>query len=39
MTVDGFVHGAMQILTVVAVVGTIGISLLVGAIWKKQKGY
>ncbi len=36
---DGFVHFLMQLLTVVAVVGTLGVSFLVGAIWKKQKGY
>ena len=39
IVVDGFVHFLMQLLTVVVVVGTFGVSFLVGAIWKKQKGY
>lgn len=36
---DNFVHLIMQILTIVVIVGTLGVSFLVGAIWRKQKGY
>lgn len=36
---DGFVHLLMQILTIVVFAGTLGVSFLIGAIWRKQKGY
>ncbi|PSL50925.1 hypothetical protein B0H94_102202 [Salsuginibacillus halophilus] len=36
---DGMVYVVMQILTIVFAVGTIGFSLFVGKIWRKQKGY
>ncbi|BAB06590.1 hypothetical protein P4637_10215 [Halalkalibacterium halodurans] len=38
-TMDGFAYGVMQVLTVVLLVGTIGLSLFVGKIWKKNNGY
>mgnify|MGYP007024762496 FL=1 len=36
---DGFIHVLMQILTIVWAVGTIGIAVFVGKVWRKQKGY
>ncbi len=39
MNGDSLAHLIMQILTVVIFAGTIGVSLLVGAIWRKDRGY
>lgn len=36
---DGFINSLMQILTIVVFLGTLGMSFLIGAIWRKQKGY
>lgn len=36
---NNFVHLIMQILTIVVFAGTFGVSFLIGAIWRKQKGY
>lgn len=36
---DSFVHLIMQILTIVVLVGSLGVSFLIGAIWRKTKGY
>lgn len=36
---DGFVHLIMRILTIVVFVGTLGVCFMIGAIWRKQKGY
>ncbi|MET3506815.1 hypothetical protein ABMB67_002908 [Halalkalibacter oceani] len=39
MNTDTFAHTVMQILTVVLLVGTLGLSFFVGKIWKKNNGY
>ncbi|TWI53310.1 hypothetical protein [Halalkalibacter nanhaiisediminis] len=38
-TMDGFAHAVMQILAIVLVVGSLGLSFLVGFVWKKNNGY
>ncbi|SDI00389.1 hypothetical protein SAMN05192534_1186 [Alteribacillus persepolensis] len=36
---DGLAYLSMQILTVLYAVGTIVFSVIIGKIWRKQKGY
>ena len=38
-TMDNFAYTVMQVLTVVLLVGTLGLSFLVGKVWKKNNGY
>lgn len=38
-TMDGLAYTVMQILTVILLVGTLGLSFFVGMVWKKNNGY
>jgi len=36
---NGLAHLIMQIFTVIVFVGTIGVSLFIGKLWRKDRGY